>query len=191
MNYQEMLKSTYAEVVSYLKEKYGEAKYNYFSNESMKSKNAKISRTKEGLVCHHIREIEIMQLSEPKIAQMYDYKYQLAENLVYCNYIEHLILHILIHKENPQNSRSGINIISMNINYLFEKGDENNGWRLDCYNVIKDDIKDYVQILKNDLNRAVYDGVGSTLQLSRYATSVWGLSTISISKKIKDLLRSI
>ena len=35
-------------------------------------------------------------LSDPAIAKQFDYMYQHAENLTYCNYLEHIIIHVKI-----------------------------------------------------------------------------------------------
>ena len=64
----EELAMTYNELVEYLLNKYGSAKYDYFCNESCKSKNTKVSRTSEGLFCHHIDEDKAIMLSNDKIA---------------------------------------------------------------------------------------------------------------------------
>ena len=57
------LKMTYDELVDYLLKKYGPAQYDYFCNESCKSKNSKVSRTNEGLYCHHIDENKAISLA--------------------------------------------------------------------------------------------------------------------------------
>lgn len=88
---------TYEEYCNYLKEKYGMTKYPYFSTNW--NRNPKITRTKEGLFCHHIKEDTACNLSAPEIAKERPYEYQLPENLVYCNWLEHLFLHILISEE--------------------------------------------------------------------------------------------
>ena len=62
------LKMTYDELVDYLLKKYGSAQYDYFCNESCKSKNSKVSRTNEGLYCHHIDENKAILLSNDKFA---------------------------------------------------------------------------------------------------------------------------
>ena len=88
------LKMTYDELVDYLLKKYGPAQYDYFCNESCKSKNSKVSRTNEGLYCHHIDENKAILLSNDKFAVNNPFEYQKANRLVYCNVLEHLILHI-------------------------------------------------------------------------------------------------
>jgi NAD(P)H-hydrate epimerase len=56
MNLQELIDMSYAQLVQHLLDKYGPAKYDYFNTPECKSKSTKLSRTKEGLFCHHIAE---------------------------------------------------------------------------------------------------------------------------------------
>lgn len=87
----------YFDYCDYLKEKYGEAKDYYMTKSFNKKPN--ITRTKEGLVCHHIKEYEVPKLSTKGTASYYPYEYQAPENLVYCDCLEHLLLHIMIYKQ--------------------------------------------------------------------------------------------
>ena len=89
----------YKELVTYLLNKYGPSKYDYFHNNTYKTKNKKVTRTQDGLFCHHIDEDKAEDLSNPKLAMQYPYEYQKADRLVYCNYLEHLLLHIQIGEE--------------------------------------------------------------------------------------------
>lgn len=89
----------YFEDIEFLLNKYGAAKYDYFCTESMKKRNSKASRTKEGLFCHHIYEYEYPLICNPIVAQKYPFEIQKKENLCYCNILEHLILHIKIDDE--------------------------------------------------------------------------------------------
>lgn len=99
------LSMTYDELVDYLLKKYGSAQYDYFCNESCKSKNPKVSRTNEGLFCHHIDENKAILLCNDKFAVSNPFEYQKANRLVYCNVLEHLILHIKIVEE-PKNKNA-------------------------------------------------------------------------------------
>lgn len=87
---------TYQELVEYLKQKYGDVKDNYFCTPTCATKNRKITRTKDGLYVHHIGENEYVNLGQTAFAKQVSFDYQLANNLVYCNLFEHLILHMLI-----------------------------------------------------------------------------------------------
>lgn len=88
---------TYKNFCTSLIKKYGPVKYDYFANDNFTSKNhSKIGRGNEGLVIHHIYENKGIMLCNPKYARLHSFEYQKAKNLLYCNYFEHLILHMLI-----------------------------------------------------------------------------------------------
>ncbi len=90
----------YRDYCSYLKLKYGSAKMDYYTQKF--TYNPKVTRTEEGLFCHHIYEDTGISLSTKSIAQKYPFEYQKAENLCYCDYLEHLYLHILIGEQKTQ-----------------------------------------------------------------------------------------
>ena len=85
------------------------------------------------------------------------------ERLVYCNYIEHLLLHILIGKNSYWRRRStlesttafnlfitpGMGYICSDINGLFEKNGSSLKWKQRCYQEIKDNFDDYIFILNS------------------------------------------
>ena len=175
----------YDEQIEYLLKKYGPAKYDYFVSEDNLTKNRSISRTAEGLECHHIDENIIPTLSDPDIASIYSYDYQRKERLVYCNLLEHLLLHIKIgqdryyenHKTMEVNRSinelitHGVNMLSMQINRLYEEDGSKLRWEQNCYEAIKDNYDDYIEMLKSfqyyivehvtglsDLEKPVYIG---------------------------------
>lgn len=152
----------YEQLSAYLQEKYGKAKYDYFANEKCKSSNSrKNSRTKEGLILHHIDEDKAVCLSEGKCAA----EYQRAHRLTYCNYLEHLLLHILIAKKmyrekciemNKQGKSQcvsfitpGIQFICWDINEMFFKKESQLEWRIRCFEEIEDNFDDYIYILRS------------------------------------------
>lgn len=94
--YKKELNMNYDDLCNYLKEKYGCVKYPYFCTEKMRSRNQRNMRTKEGLYCHHIDEDKGDNLSNPDFAIKYPKEYQQPDRLVYCNILEHLILHVKI-----------------------------------------------------------------------------------------------
>lgn len=153
----EELAMTYNELVEYLLNKYGSAKYDYFCNESCKSKNTKVSRTSEGLFCHHIDEDKAIMLSNDKFAVNNPWKCQKAERLVYCNALEHLILHIKIIEE-PKNvdaNEMEIQGIGGAICFLCPQiNDFYNGYQfkqqylINIYSLIENNFDDYIDILK-------------------------------------------
>ena len=150
MHLQCELNMSYNDYVKYLINKYGPAQCDYFANELCKSKSSKISRTKEGLFCHHIKENKEILLSTPEIARMHPFEYQKKENLVYCNILEHLILHLKIvqecHKENPHLGIGGVSMITAQINGYYDNPPMS-GWHVYVYDVIKNKYDDYINIL--------------------------------------------
>ena len=102
------MKKSYADIVDFLLLHHGPAQGDYFVNETCKTKNKKISRTSEGLFCHHIDEDKAIMLSNEAFASKNPFTYQKAERLVYCNYLEHLLLHIKIAEE-PRTELSNSN----------------------------------------------------------------------------------
>lgn len=156
------LEMNYNELVEYLLKKYGAAQYDYFYNSNCKSRNKKISRTKEGLFCHHIDEDKAYNLCNTEYALLYPFSYQKAERLVYCNYLEHLMMHIQIGKDNYWSEHTelkkprdfsyfitpGVKWISEEINEVFDKNGSTIEWRNRCFEQIKDNFEDYVYILK-------------------------------------------
>ncbi len=157
------LTMTYIELVNHLLNKYGKATHDYFRNESCKSKNPKVSRTSEGLYCHHIDEDKAIMLSNDKFAPNNPYEYQKADRLIYCNILEHLILHIKIMEE-PRNAEAnefelqGIggvyNFICPQINDYYNGYVFNQQWLITAFNLIKNNFDDYIDILKYILNIA-------------------------------------
>lgn len=97
--YKQISEMSYDTLVDLLLKKYGKAEYDYFSTEECKSKNRKVVRSSEGLICHHIDEDKAIMLSNDQIAQMYSFEYQKADRLVYCNILEHMVLHLRIMDE--------------------------------------------------------------------------------------------
>ena len=97
--------TNYEELLRDLKEKYGIPQYPYFKNDINYSMETRIKRGKEGLFLHHDREDTVIQLSVVDYNIMYDYpfEYHMPENLTYANYIEHLMLHVLISCSNNIN----------------------------------------------------------------------------------------
>lgn len=169
---------TYNDYVNQLKEKYGNVPSDYFyivsrgKTKGQLVKNTGITRGKDGLYIHHVYECYFLGLSNPTMYSLQciisDTKIkdaQKAENLVYCNLLEHLILHIKIALEfNRGSEQVGIDFITGDLNRLFELGDQNliestykapnQRWKQTVYKLIKDDYDIYVmlgKIIVNDL----------------------------------------
>lgn len=109
--YQSLLEYSYFQLVDYLLKKYGDVPYDYFTEESYNkfkakkiktlSVNRKITRSSEGLYVHHIDENIFTNLCKYQSIERnkVSFKHQKKERLVYCDIIEHMILHALIAKE--------------------------------------------------------------------------------------------
>lgn len=110
--YYELLKLPYDGAVKFLINKYGIVSDDYYREESYSRfleghiqniTKGKYSRTDDGLYTHHIDEYRYSNLSNSYFIKTYEYPYEVhkKERLVYCDLIEHAILHVLINKEKP------------------------------------------------------------------------------------------
>lgn len=108
--YLKLLRMSYEESVALLLDKYGPSKEDYFReltytkflNGINKSPGiSKVSRTLEGLYCHHIDENKFENMTNAQfiISQRIPIDYQKRDRLVYCDLIEHAILHAQITRE--------------------------------------------------------------------------------------------
>lgn len=155
--YKKLMKMSYQELVQFLLKKYGPAKHDYFANERCISKNSKISRTNEGLFCHHIDEDKAIMLSTDKYAAQNPFRYQKADRLVYCNLLEHFLLHILITEE-PRNKNANeneaqgiggaVNFISKQLNDVYGGYSFTQSWRIKVADAVRNDYGSYIVMLK-------------------------------------------
>lgn len=158
------LRMPYDELCAYLITKYGGSKYDYFPTPECNSKNKKISRTSEGLYCHHIDEDKGGSLSSSFQARMQPFEWQYKERLVYCNILEHFILHLKIAVLRQKElfgkiydiekffSTGGIFKISSNINDMFLGNCEKVSWMKRCFEEISENYDDYINIVILVLN---------------------------------------
>lgn len=155
------LSLSYYDLVDYLLKKYGAAEYDYFSDPSFKRKTRrKVTRTDEGLICHHIDEDKGVCLSRKGIAATQPFDWQKKERLVYCNYIEHFILHIKIailrqksKLKKPEDiskwfTTGGIYLICNDINDLYINKGSKKEWLQNCYNQISNNYSEYITLIK-------------------------------------------
>ena len=91
---------SYDKYCDYLRGKYGCPKHDY--------PNTADARPSEGLFIHHIGENEIANLSNESIRAENDHKYQTPEMLCYCDWLEHLLLHIMIGEETAGTTNLGL-----------------------------------------------------------------------------------
>ncbi|CAM5208933.1 hypothetical protein OURE66S_01861 [Oligella ureolytica] len=96
VEFQRMEQMDYFSLVDYLREKYGAVTGAYFVNENCATPNRKITRTNEALQVHHVGEYTIPELSNKNIAKRNSWDEQQPDRLVYCNLLEHTLLHVLI-----------------------------------------------------------------------------------------------
>ena len=163
MNYQEYFKCstmTYREYCKYLQYKYGIPKNSYYNEQYNKNKNEN-SRTSEGLVIHHICEDIKTNLSNKEVAKSCDFNYQLPENLCYCDYLEHLFLHILI-TEYPNEETDDVVGIGGSANYLIPELNNlfsgyipeqpSKKYVIDCFNRVKNDFITYKYLISRFLS---------------------------------------
>ncbi|QMT19154.1 hypothetical protein H1Q58_16345 (plasmid) [Planococcus maritimus] len=108
--YEGMLSKNSDEAVAFLLQKYGPAQDDYFRERSYRRfmdgeiksiQKGKHSRTSEGLFCHHIDENKSLNLSNFSFIKVnkIPFESQKKDRLVYCDLIEHAVLHALIAQE--------------------------------------------------------------------------------------------
>lgn len=147
------LAMNYNDLVQYLLQKHGVAKYDYFCTPECRSKNKKLRRTNEGLFCHHIDEDKASNLSQRKVALESDFSMQKAERLVYCSYLEHLLLHIKIFEEYLSGciKNCGFGLVAYfipELNFFYENGYFENNYPKEIGESIKEDFENYIVALK-------------------------------------------
>lgn len=155
---------TYRSFVNHLLKKYGPAPCNYFTGEDCKKVDPRISRANEGLQCHHIDEDKAIMLSDPEYAIKNPFKYQEANRLVYCNLLEHLILHVLITREPRKKSANPGELVGLGgaINYLIPQiNDYYSGhqfkqeYKRKQNEILKDSFDGYIYILTDLLAEVI------------------------------------
>ena len=150
------IQMTYEELLSYLLQKYGGAVCDYFATPECKSKNKKVTRTAEGLYCHHMDEDKGWNLSNSAQAQMQPFEWQKKERLVYCNIIEHLILHMKIAVLRQKDflrkpfdvdnffSTGGIFMVCHDINDMFMNNGTSVPWKKRCFKEVENNYEEYI-----------------------------------------------
>lgn len=150
---------SYREQLAYLKQKYGEAPENYFLDVNCTRKSARNGRGNEGLFLHHDFEYDpknplTSNLSQPEIAKQFDYDYQKAENLTYCDYLEHLMLHCKINILRTEQlgrfiSDGVVNFMIPELNTWYANPGLLAGWKIAAFDRIRDYFCDYKEILSD------------------------------------------
>lgn len=156
--YDQMLSMSYDDIIKLLLKKYGAAKHDYFTDRECTIKNKLVSRTAEGLFCHHIDEDKAIMLSNDEYAARNPFEYQKKNRLVYCNLLEHLLLHVKITEEprNPdanENELPGIggaiNYLCKQLNDIYAGKDPTEEWRKAVAAKVQDNFDDYIRILRH------------------------------------------
>lgn len=161
-NYIDLLELDYPRAVAYLLEKYGESTEDYFKeksysrflNDEIKTiGKGKVSRTSEGLYCHHIKENEYQNMAQENFIknQNIPFEYQKKEHLVYCDLIEHAILHAIISKEtNFQYGKPGLDVflIPNIIEWYVQESKPTVQWMINCYEKSYIDKKEAIYLLE-------------------------------------------
>lgn len=123
----ELLNIDYKTVIQHLIDKYGKVDGDYFTDKSCQTVNGRIINH-NGLFIHHIDELDIPNLSKKWdksffISNDEYYSHQKADKLVYCDYFEHLILHIKIIEDIDFPYFGGARFIANVINNIYYKSD--------------------------------------------------------------------
>jgi hypothetical protein len=135
---------------------------------------------------HHIDENKTILLSDPDIARANPFEYQKKDRLVYCNLIEHLLLHLKIvnecHKTNPVLGGGGVEAIRRQINGYYEDKPCSQSYHTDLYNVIAEKYDDYIKVLKYGIR--LYEDIGYFDSLQNFASN-WEYQVVDFI--LKDL----
>lgn len=173
---------SYDKYCDYLRRKYGCPKHDY--------PNVADARPSEGLFIHHIGENEIANLSNESIRVESDHKYQTPEMLCYCDWLEHLLLHIMIGEETVGTTNLGLEgcftYLLPALRDFFEDGKKTCKYNDAYYDVISGnkDVFDALLLRYNETvrsrvvvqehNRVLYEEVEFNLEKNNKALVVLG-----------------
>ncbi len=196
--YNQVKNMTYLEYCDYLQEKYGIGIAAYMC--SSWNKNQKCSRTKDGLIAHHKMEDKMILLSDKNVTSLFPFEWQQKENIVYCDYLEHLLLHVLICKYPAEDKVPEVEVgyggvvafLVPELNDVYSGWETSQPWRKRCHDLIRDDKDVYMEILKQfiDIKKesgdfSISDLCTSLNQSSPYGDPSWN------AKKNKPLFKQI
>jgi hypothetical protein len=149
---QRMLDLSYQECCSLLIVKYGSVSGDYFLDKDCTKKNTKITRGIEGLYIHHICEDKYIMLSTPRFAQKAPFEYQQSQQLVYCNLLEHLVLHIKIFEKTGPDTVYGVggiyNFIVPELNDIYSGITYKQPWKTKVIDIVINLKEDYFHCIK-------------------------------------------
>ena len=98
----------------------------------------------------------MIMLSTKEFAMMCPFEWQSKENIVYCDYLEHLLLHILICKYPSPDKVEGIdvgiggviNFLVPELNDLYSGWKTSQAWRKTCHDKVINDKDVYLALLE-------------------------------------------
>lgn len=158
LEYEKVRELNYLEYCDYLQNKYGIGLSDYMTPTWNRKK--KVSRTNEGLLAHHKFEDHAIKLSTKEFAIKNPYEWQLAKNIIYCDYLEHLYLHILICESSVDNYTKETDALEMvgiggileflvpELNGLYSGWKTSQAWRMKCHELVINDKNVYLTLLK-------------------------------------------
>ena len=199
--YKQVEQFSYKEYCTYLQDKYGIGLSDYFYPSW--TKNPKVSRTKEGLVAHHKYEDEAIILSDVKFAKQKPFEWQKAENIVYCDYLEHLLLHILICEDSSLKRRKDnvvvgfggvVNYLVPELNDIYSGWEPKQQWKKNCVERIIDDIDVYYELISRFKMFAAdfYEpGIYNDKMLYSSFGEQYGVWSKSQNKKIFSVIKTL
>ena len=189
---------TYLEYCDYLQKKYGVG-LSYYMTKSW-NKNPKVTRTKDGLLAHHKMEDKMIMLSTKEFAMMCPYEWQEKGNIVYCDYLEHLLLHILICKYPSPDKMPGVDVgvggvidfLVPELNDLYSGWKTGQTWRKTCHNKVVNDKDVYMALLKQFIENEKKDFGFSIEALFSSFNERYGIwdskKNIPLYKEISELM---
>ena len=148
---------------------------------------------------HHKYEDHAIMLGDLRIAMKNPYEWQLAENIVYCDYLEHLFCHILI-CDSPSDNRNPIEAVGIGgvVNFLVpELNDVYSGWitgqdwRAICYKKIINDVDVYLELLRRFKHNCSDNPIYSKKCLLTSLNEKFGLCSKDKNKKIFKTIESL
>lgn len=201
LEYTKVKDLTYEGYCDYLQDKYGIGLSDYMTKSF--NKNPKVTRTKDGLFAHHKAEDKMVMLSQPEIARMCPIEWQSKENIVYCDYLEHLYLHILIckypSKEKVDVAKVGIggviNFLVPELNDIYSGWTPNAAWKKNCTDKIVNDKDVYLVLIERFIRENIKDEYFDIENMFRSYNEQYGLWTNrnndSIYNKINQIYKTV
>lgn len=161
--YQKVIQMTYLQYCDYLQDKYGIGRADYMTKNF--NKNSKVSRTSEGLYAHHKMENVYSSLSESGMAKRFPWECQAKENIVYCDALEHLYLHILIAEIIPTGGSrrsisfsDGVYCMMSNLFDVYGGYASKSRWKRPCDDKVREDKDVFFELVKRIVEGELKNG---------------------------------